>query len=75
VKRPVEYILLKITQTQVHEVPDDIAAGLRAILRQDPDIIIGEMEDPETAETAVRAVLTDEVFTTLHTNDVGAIPA
>lgn len=53
------------------------AAGLRAILRQDPDIImVGEIRDNETAETAVRAALTGHlVFTTLHTNDaVGAIP-
>jgi type II secretory ATPase GspE/PulE/Tfp pilus assembly ATPase PilB-like protein len=53
------------------------AAGLRSILRQDPDIImVGEIRDSETAETAVRAALTGHlVFTTLHTNDaVGAIP-
>jgi type II secretory ATPase GspE/PulE/Tfp pilus assembly ATPase PilB-like protein len=53
------------------------AAGLRAILRQDPDVImVGEIRDNETAETAVRAALTGHlVFTTLHTNDaVGAIP-
>lgn len=53
------------------------AAGLRAILRQDPDIImLGEIRDHETAETAVRAALTGHlVLTTLHTNDAaGAIP-
>jgi type II secretory ATPase GspE/PulE/Tfp pilus assembly ATPase PilB-like protein len=53
------------------------AAGLRAILRQDPDIImVGEVRDHETAETAIRAALTGHlVFTTLHTNDaVSAIP-
>jgi type II secretory ATPase GspE/PulE/Tfp pilus assembly ATPase PilB-like protein len=53
------------------------AAGLRAILRQDPDIImVGEIRDHETAETAIRAALTGHlVFTTLHTNDAAsAIP-
>jgi type II secretory ATPase GspE/PulE/Tfp pilus assembly ATPase PilB-like protein len=53
------------------------AAGLRAILRQDPDIImVGEIRDSETAETAIRAALTGHlVLTTLHTNDAAsAIP-
>ncbi len=78
VEDPVEYVLPGITQTQVHEAAGmTFAAGLRAILRQDPDIImVGEIRDSETAETAVRAALTGHlVFTTLHTNDaVGAIP-
>ncbi len=78
VEDPVEYVLPGITQTQVHEAAGmTFAAGLRAILRQDPDIImLGEIRDGETAETAVRAALTGHlVFTTLHTNDaVGAIP-
>ncbi|PPS40002.1 GspE/PulE family protein [Chroococcidiopsis sp. TS-821] len=78
VEDPVEYILPRITQTQVNEAAGmTFAAGLRAILRQDPDIImVGEIRDRETAETAVRAALTGHlVFTTLHTNDaVGAIP-
>ncbi len=78
VEDPVEYVLPGITQTQVHERAGmTFAAGLRAILRQDPDIImVGEIRDKETAETAVRAALTGHlVFTTLHTNDtVGAIP-
>ena len=78
VEDPVEYVLPRITQTQVHEAAGmTFAAGLRAILRQDPDIImLGEIRDCETAETAVRAALTGHlVFTTLHTNDaVGAIP-
>ncbi len=78
VEDPVEYVLPSITQTQVHEPAGmTFAAGLRAILRQDPDIImVGEIRDCETAETAVRAALTGHlVFTTLHTNDaVGAIP-
>lgn len=78
VEDPVEYILPRITQTQVHEAAGmTFAAGLRAILRQDPDIImVGEIRDAETAETAVRAALTGHlVLTTLHTNDAAsAIP-
>lgn len=78
VEDPVEYILPRITQTQVHEAAGmTFAAGLRAILRQDPDVImLGEIRDHETAETAVRAALTGHlVLTTLHTNDaVSAIP-
>jgi type II secretory ATPase GspE/PulE/Tfp pilus assembly ATPase PilB-like protein len=78
VEDPVEYVLPGITQTQVHEPAGmTFAAGLRAILRQDPDIImVGEIRDEETAETAVRAALTGHlVLTTLHTNDSpSAIP-
>ncbi|MGG6294263.1 GspE/PulE family protein [Leptolyngbya sp. AN02str] len=78
VEDPVEYVLPRITQTQVHEPAGmTFAAGLRAILRQDPDIImVGEIRDAETAETAVRAALTGHlVLTTLHTNDApSAIP-
>ncbi|HEY9698762.1 MAG TPA: GspE/PulE family protein [Trichocoleus sp.] len=78
VEDPVEYILPRITQTQVHEAAGmTFAAGLRAILRQDPDIVmVGEIRDAETAETAVRAALTGHlVLTTLHTNDAAsAIP-
>ncbi len=78
VEDPVEYVLPQITQTQVNELAGmTFAAGLRAILRQDPDIImVGEVRDHETAETAVRAALTGHlVLTTLHTNDaIGAIP-
>ena len=78
VEDPVEYVLPRITQTQVHEAAGmTFAAGLRAILRQDPDIImLGEIRDAETAETAVRAALTGHlVLTTLHTNDApSAIP-
>jgi type II secretory ATPase GspE/PulE/Tfp pilus assembly ATPase PilB-like protein len=78
VEDPVEYILPRITQTQVHEATGmTFAAGLRAILRQDPDIImVGEIRDHDTAETAVRAALTGHlVLTTLHTNDaISAIP-
>jgi type II secretory ATPase GspE/PulE/Tfp pilus assembly ATPase PilB-like protein len=78
VEDPVEYVLPRLTQTQVNERAGmTFAAGLRSILRQDPDIImVGEIRDKETAETAVRAALTGHlVFTTLHTNDaIGAIP-
>jgi type II secretory ATPase GspE/PulE/Tfp pilus assembly ATPase PilB-like protein len=78
VEDPVEYVLPGITQTQVNEAAGmTFAAGLRAILRQDPDIImLGEVRDHETAETAVRGALTGHlVLTTLHTNDAaGAIP-
>ena len=78
VEDPVEYVLPRITQTQVNEAAGmTFAAGIRAILRQDPDIVmVGEVRDPETAETAIRAALTGHlVFTTLHTNDaIGAIP-
>ncbi|MBD2097701.1 type II/IV secretion system protein [Trichocoleus sp. FACHB-591] len=78
IEDPVEYILPGITQTQVNEAAGmTFAAGLRAILRQDPDIVmIGEIRDHETAETAVRTALTGHlVLTTLHTNDaIGAIP-
>ncbi len=78
VEDPVEYVLPRITQTQVNEAAGmTFAAGLRAILRQDPDIImVGEIRDHETAETAIRAALTGHlVFTTLHTNDAAsAIP-
>ncbi len=78
VEDPVEYVLPRITQTQVNEAAGmTFAAGLRSILRQDPDIImVGEVRDHETAETAIRAALTGHlVFTTLHTNDApGAIP-
>jgi len=75
---PVEYHLDGITQTQVEtEHGYTFAAGLRAILRQDPDVIlVGEIRDKETAEIAIQAALTGHiVFSTLHTNDAaGAIP-
>jgi len=78
VENPVEYVLPGITQTQINDKAGmTFASGLRSILRQDPDIImIGEIRDHETAETAIRAALTGHlVFTTLHTNDaIGAIP-
>lgn len=75
---PVEYHLEGIEQTQVEaEKGYTFAAGLRSILRQDPDIIlVGEIRDAETATTAINAALTGHlVFSTLHTNDAaGAIP-
>ncbi|MDR3642772.1 MAG: GspE/PulE family protein [Candidatus Doudnabacteria bacterium] len=75
---PVEYKLPGIVQTPIdHNVDFDFAKGLRAILRQDPDIVmVGEIRDQETAEVAMQAALTGHlVFSTLHTNDAaGAIP-
>ncbi len=68
---PVEYELVGITQSQVDpDVDYNFASGLRAILRQDPDIImVGEIRDLETAETAAQASLTGHlVISTLHTN-------
>ena len=73
---PIEYKLPGIVQTQV-EGSYSFADGLRAILRQDPDILlVGEVRDREVAEVAINAALTGHiVFTTLHTNDAfGAIP-
>lgn len=75
---PVEYHVSGIVQTQVEEQAGySFAAGLRSLLRQDPDIIlIGEIRDAETCKTALNASLTGHlVFSTLHTNDAaGAIP-
>ena len=75
---PIEYRMRLIRQTQVREeVGLTFSAGLRALLRQDPDIIlVGETRDTETAQLMVRAALTGHmVFSTLHTNDApGAIP-
>lgn len=77
VEDPVEYILDGINHTQVNtKAGMTFAAGLRAILRQDPDIImVGEIRDGETAEIAVKAATTGHlVLSTLHTNDAaGAI--
>ena len=71
VEDPIEYYLDGIGQTQVNTKVDlSFARGLRAILRQDPDVVmIGEIRDKETAEIAVQASLTGHlVFSTLHTN-------
>ncbi len=77
VEDPVEYQLGGINQVQTHpEVGLTFAAGLRSILRQDPDIVmVGEIRDGETAAIAVQAALTGHlVLSTLHTNDAaGAI--
>jgi general secretion pathway protein E len=77
VEDPIEYNLPGIGQTQVNTKVDmTFARGLRAILRQDPDVVmIGEIRDLETAEIAVQASLTGHlVLSTLHTNTaVGAI--
>jgi type IV pilus assembly protein PilB len=78
VEDPVEYELPLITQVQVNvKAGLTFAAGLRSILRQDPDIIlIGEIRDGETASIAVRAAMTGHmVLSTLHTNDpVASLP-
>ena len=75
---PIEYGLPLIRQTQVKpDIGLTFAAGLRALLRQDPDVILlGEIRDAETAQLAVRAALTGHLLlSTLHTNDaIGAIP-
>ena len=77
IEDPVEYMLAGINQVQVNMKSGlTFAAGLRSILRQDPDIImIGEIRDEETAQIAVRAAITGHlVLSTLHTNDApGAI--
>jgi len=74
---PVEYSLPMIRQTAVREGVLEFADGIRAMLRQDPDIIfIGEIRDKTTANMALQAAMTGhQVYTTLHTNDsFGALP-
>ena len=69
---PVEYVIDKINQMEAFpKIGLTFAAGLRAILRQDPNIIlVGEIRDLETAEIAMQASITGHlVFSTLHTND------
>ncbi len=77
IEDPVEYMLAGIGQTQVNPKVDmTFARGLRAILRQDPDVVmVGEIRDLETAEIAVQASLTGHlVLSTLHTNTaIGAV--
>ena len=77
VEDPVEYAIDGVGQTQINpQVGLSFATGLRAILRQDPDVVmVGEIRDRETAEIAVQAALTGHlVLSTVHTNDaVGAI--
>lgn len=78
VEDPIEYHIVGINQTQVEPAKGyTFATGLRAIVRQDPDIIlIGEIRDLETAEIALNAALTGHmVLSTIHTNDAaGTIP-
>lgn len=78
IEDPIEYHLSGVVQTQVDKARDyDFASGLKHSLRQDPDIImVGEIRDLETAETAVHAALTGHlVFSTLHTNNAaGTFP-
>ena len=72
IEDPIEYQIENVGQMQVQPKIDlSFAAGLRSILRQDPDIVmIGEIRDLETAEIAIQASLTGHlVFATLHTND------
>ncbi len=78
IEDPVEYRMPRINQTQVNpKIGLTFAAGLRALVRQDPDILmVGEIRDDETASLAINAALTGHlVLSTLHTNDAaGAIP-
>jgi general secretion pathway protein E len=75
VEDPIEYSIAGVSQVQVHaEIGLTFARALRAMLRQDPDVIlIGEIRDSETAEIAYRAAMTGHlVLSTLHTNDAPA---
>jgi len=75
IEDPVEYQLAGINQSQVNMAASiTFARGLRAILRQDPDVImVGEIRDRETAEIAVQSALTGHlVFSSLHTNDAAS---
>ncbi|MFA6432837.1 MAG: GspE/PulE family protein [Candidatus Paceibacterota bacterium] len=77
IEDPIEYHLPGIVQTQVNEKGYTFVEGLRATVRQDPDIImIGEIRDHETADIAINSALTGHlVFSTLHTNDsAGTFP-
>ncbi|UTW44775.1 type II/IV secretion system protein [bacterium SCSIO 12696] len=72
VEDPIEMVVDNFNQTQVHhKINLDFAAGIRTLMRQDPDIImVGEIRDQETAEMATQAALTGHlVISTLHTND------
>jgi len=75
---PIEYKLEGINQSQIDHSKDyTFSKGLRSILRQDPDIVmVGEIRDKETADTAVQAALTGHLLlSTIHTNDAaGAVP-
>lgn len=78
IEDPIEYHLKGVSQTQVDESKGyTFASGLRAIVRQDPDVIlVGEIRDKETAQIAIQAALTGHlVLTTLHTNDAAGTVA
>jgi len=75
VEDPIEMVVPDFNQMQVqHNIGVSFAAGIRTLLRQDPDIImVGEIRDKETAEMAIQAALTGHlVLSTLHTNDAAA---
>lgn len=75
IEDPIEYGVSRVTQIQVNPKAGlDFAAGLRALLRHDPDIMmVGEIRDKETAEIAVHSALTGHlVLSTLHTNDASS---
>jgi len=75
VEDPVEYQLTRATQIQVHpKIGLDFAAGLRSLLRQDPDVImVGEIRDEETLRMAIQSALTGHlVLTTVHCNDAAS---
>ncbi len=75
VEDPIEMVMPQFNQMQVqHNIGVDFAAGVRTLLRQDPDIImVGEIRDQETANMAIQAALTGHlVLSTLHTNDTAA---
>jgi type IV pilus assembly protein PilB len=77
VEDPIEYRMPRINQSQINPKIDyTFASGLRAILRQDPNIImVGEIRDKETAEIAINAAMTGHlVLSTVHTNDVASTP-
>lgn len=75
IEDPIEMVVAEFNQMQVHhDIDVDFATGVRALLRQDPDIImIGEIRDAETADMAIQASLTGHlVISTLHTNDAAS---
>ncbi|MFC1677103.1 GspE/PulE family protein [Planctomycetota bacterium] len=75
IEDPIEYDMQGLVQMQIHsQIGFTFAAALRSMLRHDPDImLIGEIRDLETAETAIRTALTGHlVFSTLHTNDAAS---
>ena len=78
IEDPIEYLMPRVNQIHVNPAAGlDFAGGLRALLRQDPDVVmVGEIRDRETAEIAVRAALVGRLLlSTLHTNDApGAVP-